>query len=94
MSMKRTKQVSYGRDRDRGEDSPFGNKPTEAPPDWKTDVEPKPDDAFVPYALDKKFAKGALISHPKFGKGIVSDVNAGKIDVIFQDGVKKLGHAG
>ncbi len=49
---------------------------------------------FSPYATTTKFAKGALVSHSKFGKGLVVSVEGSRIEVLFEDGVKKLGHAG
>ena len=43
--------------------------------------------------MSSKYAKGDLIQHPKFGKGLVLVVEATRIEVLFQDGKKKLGHA-
>ena len=93
MSIKRTKQRSpggrySGRDDD---DSPFV-KPAEPEPQW-SEIADKPDDQFQPFALTTRYAKGALILHPKFGKGIVVFVEGTRIEVLFQDGKKKLGHA-
>jgi hypothetical protein len=34
------------------------------------------------------------MSHPKFGKGLVMGVVGARIEVLFKDGRKKLGHAG
>ena len=95
MSIKRTKQASYGsRNRDYPDDGPFGAaKPSEPTKTWAEHMEGKADDAFVPYALATKFEKGALISHPKFGKGIVVNVEGPRIEVLFEEGAKKLGHA-
>jgi hypothetical protein len=61
-------------------------------PTW-AEVEGKPEDAFVPFAMSSKYAKGDLIQHPKFGKGLVLVVEATRIEVLFHDGKKKLGHA-
>ena len=37
--------------------------------------------------------KGQLLVHPKFGKGVVLGVEGQRIEVLFEDGPKKLGHA-
>jgi hypothetical protein len=96
MSIKRTKQASYGsRNKDYPSDGPFAAaKPAEPTKTWAELMEGKGDDAFVPYSMTAKFAKGALISHPKFGRGAVVGVEGPRIEVLFEDGTKKLGHAG
>ncbi len=90
MSMKRTKQRTSGSGRD-SEIDPWA-KPPEPEPTW-ADVEGKPEDSFVPFAMSSRYAKGDLITHPKFGKGLVLAVEAQRIEVLFADGKKKLGHA-
>ncbi len=92
MSMKRSKQRSSGSDRFSGKEDDAWAKPSEPEPSW-SEVDSKPDDAFVPFALSRRYAKGDLILHPKFGKGLVLDVEGTRIEVLFQDGKKKLGHA-
>ncbi|HEY2509248.1 MAG TPA: hypothetical protein VGI39_00195 [Polyangiaceae bacterium] len=47
----------------------------------------------MPYSLATRFAKGQLVTHPKFGKGIVVHVEGARIEVLFEEGPKKLGHA-
>jgi hypothetical protein len=96
MSMKRSKQRSSGSSRYSGRDdeSPTWAKPEGPEPTWAAEVESKPAGSFVPFALSSRFAKGDLIMHPKFGKGLVLDVEGARIQVLFQDGKKKLGHAG
>ncbi len=69
-------------------------KPPEPEPTWDEDVATKPEDAFVPYAVSAKFERGTLVNHAKFGKGIVFRVEGKLINVRFQDGDRKLGHAG
>jgi len=93
MSMKRSKQRSSGSDRRSNEDSPVWAKPAEPEPAW-AEVESKPDESFVAFALTSRYAKGDFISHPKFGKGLVMGVEGARIEVLFKDGKKKLGHAG
>jgi hypothetical protein len=94
MSIKRSKPRTFDRDRESDSEgsSPFG-KAKEAEKTWSELVSDKPDDAFVPYALTTRFTKGALVSHSKFGKGVVTGVDGVQIQVLFESGTKKLGHA-
>jgi hypothetical protein len=92
MSMKRSKQRSSGSGRFSGKDDDAWSKPSEPEPSW-SEVDAKPDDSFTPFALSSRYAKGDLILHPKFGKGLVLNVEPTRIEVLFQDGKKKLGHA-
>ena len=96
MSIKRTKQASHGsRDRDTDDASPFGvPKPVEPVKTWAEQMEGKADDAFVAYSMTTKFQKGALLLHSKFGRGVVVHVEGPRIEVLFEDGAKKLGHSG
>jgi hypothetical protein len=93
MSIKRTKQRSFS-SRDAG-DSPsgFGNKPAEPVKTWGEQVTGKPEADFTPYAMTARFAKGAFIQHAKFGKGVVVEVEGPRVEVLFEEGTKKLGHA-
>ena len=95
MSMKRSKQRSSGSSRYSGkdDDSPAWNKPEGPEPTW-ADIESKPDASFVQFALSSRYSKGDLILHAKFGKGLVLAVEGARIEVLFQDGKKKLGHMG
>jgi hypothetical protein len=94
MSMKRSKAKTAGSSKGSGEDeSSYFAKPKEPEKTWAEHVEGKGDGAFLPYAMSTKFAKGQLLVHPKFGKGIVTHVEGSRIEVLFEDGVKKLGHA-
>jgi hypothetical protein len=93
MSMKRSKQRNSGPSRpSEDDDAPAWAKPAEAEPTW-ADVEAKPDGSFIPFMLASRYSKGDLILHPKFGRGLVLGVEATRIDVLFQDGKKKLGHS-
>ena len=91
MSMKRTKQRSSGSGRQSEDEPNAWGKPADPEPSW-TEVESKPDESFVPFVLSSRYAKGNLILHPKFGKGLVLGVEGTRIEVLFQDGKKKLGH--
>jgi hypothetical protein len=73
--------------------APVFAKPVEKEKTWDEWVAGQPDEAFAPYSLKAHFARGALIQHPKFGKGAVAAVEGQLIIVLFADGRKKLGHA-
>jgi hypothetical protein len=97
MSMKRSKQRTSGSRREDSSEEPEWMRASkkEAPvKTWAEYVEGQPDDAFTPYALKTKFTEGQLVSHPKFGKGAVVLVIDKRIEVLFSDGKKSLGHAG
>lgn len=89
--MKRTKQRSGGRD---GKDTEvdFWAKPQAPEKVWAEEVEGKDEASFAAYSLSTKYALGQLVSHVKFGKGIVVDVEASRVEILFADGKKKLGH--
>src|SRR5262245_23367782 len=89
MSMKRTKQATKGRGPSSREleTSPlFATKKDETKWSWKDHVEGQPDSAFQAYSLATTFARGALLSHPKFGRGVVTGVDDKRIDVLFEEG--------
>jgi hypothetical protein len=94
MSMKRTKSAGKRgpSSRELAKSPLFSTKKDEPKFSWKEHVGSAPDNAFVPYALSTKFDRGALISHAKFGRGIVTAVDDKRIEVAFEDGAKKLGH--
>ncbi len=93
MSMKRSKPVrSFGGSSAGLSDDPF----TKAPVVEKTFTEltdGKEDDSFRPFDLGKRYEKGDLLAHSKFGKGVVTGVEGAKIEVLFADQMRKLGHA-
>lgn len=90
MSMKRTKQGGKGREKD--SDVDFWKKPPPPEVTWEQATEGKTDEEFAPYAMSSRYTKGQLLSHPKFGKGVVTDVEAARVEILFQEGKKKLGH--
>jgi hypothetical protein len=50
--------------------------------------------AAQPYSPGRKYAEGAVVDHPIFGRGFVSAVrDGGKIEVTFRSSVKVLVHA-
>jgi hypothetical protein len=94
MSMKRSKAKSGGSGRATGEaETDYFAKPKEPEKTWAEHLEGKGDDAFLQYSMASRFTKGQLLAHPKFGKGIVVAVEGQRIEVLFEDGPKKLGHA-
>jgi len=44
------------------------------------------------YSIKAKFKKNEKINHPKFGVGIVRDVQPEKVEVVFADEVRNLVH--
>lgn len=93
MSMKRSKARSSGGGRDTGTDDDTYFKKTKAPElTYEQHMEGKTDDLFAPFSMTATYAKGALISHPKFGKGVVVGVEGLRVEVLFADGMKKLSH--
>ncbi|MCL2778878.1 MAG: hypothetical protein FWD73_12830 [Polyangiaceae bacterium] len=91
MSMKRTKPRSSGKSQDT-DDGGFWLTPSEPEKSWEEQVANKADSEFVAYALTTRLEKGQLVTHSKFGKGIVVHADASKVEILFQDGKKKLGH--
>lgn len=95
MSIKRSKQVNYKADvRDAPSSGPFAPKPAEPVLSWPEHMAGKEGSTFAPYSLSAKYDKGALVEHPKFGKGVVTHVEGSRVEVCFEGGTKKLGHAG
>jgi hypothetical protein len=92
MSIKRTKQRSYGAGRGGSSEDDYFAKPAEPEKSWDEHMADKTDDQFTPYAMTNRYTKGTLILHSKFGKGVVTHVEATHVQVLFQEGAKKLGH--
>jgi hypothetical protein len=93
MSIKRTKQRSFSSREADDSSSGFGNKPVVPQKTWPEAMAGKSESDFTPYAMTSRFAKGALIAHSKFGKGVVVGVEGARVEVLFEDGPKKLGHS-
>ena len=93
MSMKRSRAKSGGSGRATEAESDYFAKPKEPEKTWAEQLEGKGDDAFLLYAMTSRYAKGQLLVHSKFGKGVVVAVEGSRIEVLFEDGPKKLGHA-
>lgn len=93
MSMKRARRASTSAKHQEAEGPlSFAGK-QEAPKTWDELVGSQPEGAFKPYAISTTFAKHDLLSHSKFGRGIVTLVEGSRVEVLFQDGSRKLAHA-
>lgn len=59
--------------------------------DWRTAMRKHEGEEARPYAMNETFAAGNYIAHPTFGLGEVSAfVRPDKIDVLFEEGIKRL----
>jgi hypothetical protein len=92
MSMKRSKQKSSRSQSGDDDISSIFTKPVEKEKSFEEWTEGQPDEAFAPYSMKTHYQKGALLSHPKFGKGVVVGFEGKVAVVLFADGPKKLGH--
>ncbi len=90
--MKRAKARSTGA---RGTETTAGDffgRPIAAAKTWVEETTGKGDGDFTPYTMSTRFSLGTLVSHSKFGKGVVTEVESQKVNVLFEDGPRKLGH--
>lgn len=92
MSIKRSKQRSFGSSGNAVEGDDYFAKVKVPEKTWEEWTQGVDDAVFVVYAPAKRFEKGSLLAHAKFGKGAVVNVEGAKIEVLFQEGPKKLGH--
>lgn len=93
MSMKRSRRANPQGKVSQAE-GPLAYAVTETQPSWAELVTDKADSAFKPYSITATYARNDLVRHPKFGKGIVTLVEGSRIEVLFEEGSKKLGHGG
>jgi len=42
------------------------------------------------YAATEKFARDELVEHPKFGVGVVTGIEPGRVNILFESGARKL----
>jgi hypothetical protein len=94
MSMKRSRRAGTPSKASQAEGPLAFASMVAPPPSWPDLVAGKPDDAFKPYAMTTAYARNDLVLHPKFGKGIVTLVEGSRVEILFEEGPKKLGHAG
>ncbi|HMJ11987.1 MAG TPA: hypothetical protein VK524_11265 [Polyangiaceae bacterium] len=59
---------------------------------WEARISGKALTAFIRYSMERRFSAGDLILHSKFGEGYVTEVDGGKMNVMFQDGARTLAH--
>lgn len=60
---------------------------------WEKKLAEAKVDSAQPYSPKTVYAKGDVIEHPKFGKGLVEEMKGrGKVSVFFRDGDKILVH--
>lgn len=90
MSMKRAREVRRTKDNENEDDGFLTKRAPEKKWDWETEVSPLPDETFAAYSPKSTFAKAAFVAHAKFGKGVVIGVEQGKVEILFQEGPKKL----
>ncbi len=57
--------------------------------DWASATSDK-DKARRKYAADARFERGELVEHPKFGVGVVTGLEPGKVIIVFESGSRKL----
>lgn len=57
---------------------------------WQEAMADKSEAAFVNYTMRDYFRLGMLLSHPRFGKGIVLNVEGQKMEVLFEESKKRL----
>lgn len=76
------------------EGKPLGVRASAAPPaaptnDWASMVASAkgPSRRYVP---TERFSRGELVEHPKFGKGLVTGIEPGKVVLLFESGSRKL----
>jgi hypothetical protein len=93
MSIHRPKRATHRRTENAASQRTTPNSASAKQPKWKEVVGGQPDEAFVPYSPAATFVKDALVAHAKFGKGIVVEVDGNKVQILFEEGQKKLLHA-
>jgi hypothetical protein len=92
MSIHRPKRAASRRTDSASSLRSASNAPSTKPPKWKDVVADQPDQAFAAYNTGATFARDALVAHPKFGKGVVLEVDGNKVQVLFEEGIRKLLH--
>src|SRR5688572_21761099 len=93
MSMKRSRRANAPAKVSQAE-GPLAFAVTETQSSWAELVADKPDSAFKPYSMTATYSRNDLVQHSKFGKGIVTLVEGSRVEVLFEEGAKKLGHVG
>lgn len=91
MSIHRPKRASYRANRE----SPTSLEPKEEPrpADWSEAVQGKGEGEFRAYSVKETYATGDGVTHPKFGPGVVVEVEPNKMAVLFESGERRLVHS-
>jgi hypothetical protein len=89
MSIPRPKRPTYRKPDETANGERLANLAAKLPK-WKDVIDAQPDGAFQAYAPAALFALDGLVTHGKFGKGIVVGLEPGKVSILFEEGVKKL----
>jgi hypothetical protein len=59
-------------------------------PSWEEAMADTSEAEFVKYSVGGHFTEGTLLTHPKFGKGLVLSVEEKKMEVLFAESKKRL----
>lgn len=61
--------------------------------EWQANVADRDSSDFLPYSIHTTFQTGQLVTHPKFGSGLVKETLASqKLCILFKDGPRTLVH--
>ncbi|HNS97631.1 MAG TPA: hypothetical protein PLJ27_26905 [Polyangiaceae bacterium] len=91
MSIHRPKRVSFRSDRE--SESSLDPQEKNRPESWSAAVQALGDNAQRPYSIKETYSIGQGLTHPKFGLGVVVEVESAKIAVLFESGERRLAHA-
>jgi hypothetical protein len=67
---------------------PIGKNPVRAPDSWREMIAAAK--TRVKYAADASFGLGDAVEHAKFGVGVVTAVEEGRVTILFESGERKL----
>jgi hypothetical protein len=90
MSIPRPKRVSFRNNRESS--TLLDQQISTRPASWAEAVDGKSEADFRAYSVKETYACGDGLSHPKFGTGVVVEVEASKIAVLFEAGERRLAH--
>src|SRR5512140_2116258 len=92
MSIKRSRDFSRRPTPDYKETS-TAPKRAERKRSFDRDVAGRTAESALAYGTTYRYAEDDLIGHTVFGRGLVTRVEGDRIEVLFQDGIKKLAHS-
>ncbi|MFW5738930.1 MAG: hypothetical protein ACOC1F_01045 [Myxococcota bacterium] len=91
MSIHRPKRASFRTNRESS--TSLEPKEDPRPASWTEAVEGKNDTDFRAYSVRESYVMGDGVSHPKFGPGVVVEVEPNKMAVLFESGERRLVHS-